>query len=110
MHFKKFFAMMWMNARVRKGGCLKLWPIKPTKEEINYATEFIRSTEEVYGLLLDQSIICNVPTSYNNDNKTASKDVLNFIQEKSNIFKIDQTENSTELIVTAFIEKFTCSK
>ena len=64
----------------------------------------------MYGLLLDQSIICNVPTSYNNDNKTASKDVLNFIQEKSNIFKIDQTENSTELIVTAFIEKFPCSK
>lgn len=99
-----------MDFRVRKGGSLKLWPIKPTKEEINYATEFIRSTEEVYGLLLDQSIICNVPTSYNNDNKTASKDVLNFIQEKSNIFKIDQTENSTELIVTAFIEKFPCSK
>jgi hypothetical protein len=103
----------WMDTKVRKGGWLKsflLWPIEPTKEEINYAAEFIGATEEIYGHLLGQSIICNVPTSYNTDHMTASKDVLDFIQEKSNIFKIDQTENSVELIAIPFIEKFPCSK
>lgn len=103
----------WMDTRVRKGGWLKsflLWPIEPTKEEINSAAEFIGATEEVYNHLLSQSLICNVPPSYNTDHMTASKDVLSFIQMKSDAYKINQTENSVQLIAIPLIEKFPCSK
>jgi hypothetical protein len=101
----------WMDTRVRKGGWFKsflLWPIEPTKEEINYAAEFVGATEELYNHLLSQSIICNVPTLYNNI--SASKDVLDFIQKEKHTSKINQTENSVELISLALIEKFPCQK
>lgn len=57
-----------MNTHVRRGGWIKsiiFWPVEPTKKEINYASEFLWSTVDVYEYLLKENTLCGALLLYN---------------------------------------------
>lgn len=57
-----------MDTSVRRGGWLKsilFWPAEPTEQEIEYASEFLWTTVDVYDYLSEEGALCNASLTHN---------------------------------------------
>lgn len=102
-----------MDTHVRRGGWLKgilFWPAEPTEKEINYASEFLWSTVDVYDYLLKENTLCGSQISHNSKDDNM-KDEIAISQVVINYLKTTNptsSENGARLIANAFISKFPC--
>jgi hypothetical protein len=103
-----------MDTKVRKGGFFKgilFWPAEPTEKEIEYASEFLLSTVEVYAYLQEQNAVCGGPLfhisddDHYKDTMAISQVVLDYINNGSNF---NNVENGPLLIAQALTSKFPC--
>ncbi len=103
-----------MDTRVRRGGWLKgimLWPAEPTEKEIEYASEFLWSTVEIYDYLQEQDAVCGIPFFHNSDDDNykdeiaISQVVIDYVNTGNNFSNV---ESGPLLIAEAFTSKFPC--
>ncbi|MBN1783802.1 MAG: hypothetical protein JW812_02430 [Alphaproteobacteria bacterium] len=90
------------------------WPIEPTKEEVNYASEFIFSAGAIYNRLKKAETICDAEFTYDDtkENYDDKDDVmkiatisLHFIQEK---FNPEVEADAIDVLAASFFDRFRC--
>ena len=103
-----------MDTRVRRGGILKgilFWPVEPTEEEIEYASEFLWATVDVYDYLNNENALCNA-NLYHNSGDDNYKDEIAIAQIAidyiNNTKNVSSAEDGLLLIAEAYTNKFPC--
>ena len=103
-----------MDTRVRRGGWLKgilFWPVEPTEEEIEYASEFLWATVNVYDYLNNENALCNANLYHNSDDDNYKDEiaiaqiVIDYINNTKNV---SSEEDGLLLIAEAYTNKFPC--
>lgn len=91
---------------------LALWPVKPSREEIEYALEFMWSTIDVYDSMQENNKLCNANLMHSADNGNYEDElaiamvVVDFIDTTG---RVNNSESGIRLIERAYKRHFYCS-
>jgi hypothetical protein len=102
-----------MDTRVRRGGWLKgilFWPAEPTGKEIEYASEFLWGTVEIYDYLKGEGALCGSNLQHSSDNDTFDDELAIAKLVISRITEVDvqQDDDAGSILVKAFMAELPC--
>lgn len=101
----------WMDTRVRRGGIFKqviLWPIKPSDEEIQIASQYLGVVIEIADHLLSTGAICPSEEINLSDNLETASHFSYFLSEKLEAEIEIEESNSLIFVHDSFLELFPC--
>ena len=104
----------YMGTKVRKGGMFKgvlFWPIEPTEEEIQYASDFLWTSVNVYDYMISEGLLCAVDMNHNGDDEDYDDEIAIaqvVITQFNNGLDVRQTENAAFTAAKAYSTAFLC--
>ena len=103
-----------LDTRVRRGGWAKgilYWPAEPTEEEIEYASEFLWESVNLYDYLRRENAICNANLIFNANDENYKDEIaiaqiaIGYVNKINNV---KAAESGPLLLAGAYTSEFPC--